>query len=118
MLKLLRLEWKKNRMIGYIKSLLICIISIFVAVALMALGGEGEGEFLNYTEFMSLSNILIRIVFIIFSSVILSRLVIDEYKNKTVQLLFTYPLKRKKLYLPSCRSFLVSALSVLLVLPS
>lgn len=99
MLKLLKLEWKKNRMSGYIKGLLICIISIFVAVALMAIGGEGEWAFLNYTEIMSLTNILIRIVFIIFSSVILSRLVIDEYKNKTVQLLFTYPLKRKKIIL-------------------
>ncbi|MGG2083586.1 ABC transporter permease [Lysinibacillus pakistanensis] len=99
MLKLLKLEWKKNRMSGYIKGLLICIISIFVAVALMAIGGEGEWAFLNYTEITSLTNILIRIVFIIFSSVILSRLVIDEYKNKTVQLLFTYPLKRKKIIL-------------------
>ncbi len=33
--------------------------------------------------------------FLIFSSVILSRLVIDEYKNKTMQLLFMYPLQRK-----------------------
>lgn len=97
--KLLRLEWKKNCMTGYFKGLIICIIGIFTAVALMAIGGDSESEFLNYTEFMSLTNILIRIVFIIFSSVILSRLVIDEYKNKTVQLLFTYPLKRKKIIL-------------------
>lgn len=97
MLKLLRLEWKKNRMAGYFKGLIICIIGIFVAVTLMAMGPEGDKVFLNYTDFMSLTNILIRIVFIIFSSVILSRLVIDEYKNKTIQLLFSYPLKRKKI---------------------
>ncbi len=97
MLKLLRLEWKKNRMAGYFNGLIISIIGIFVAVTLMAVGSEGDSEFQNYTEFMSLTNILIRIVFIIFSSVILARLVIDEYKNKTVQLLFSYPLKRKKL---------------------
>lgn len=97
MLKLLRLEWKKNCMSGYVKGLIICIIGIFATVALLAISGDGEGEFLNYTEFMSLTNILIRIVFIIFSSVILARLVIDEYKNKTVQLLFTYPLKREKI---------------------
>lgn len=97
MLKLLRLEWKKNRMAGYFNGLIISIIGIFVAVTLMAMGSEGDSEFQNYTEFMSLTNILIRIVFIIFSSVILARLVIDEYKNKTVQLLFSYPLKRKKI---------------------
>ncbi|MGE7997792.1 ABC transporter permease [Lysinibacillus sp. NPDC093190] len=97
MLKLLRLEWKKNSMSSYFKGLIICIIGIFAAVALMAVGSGDEKMFLDYTDFMSLTNILIRIVFIIFASVILSRLVIDEYKNKTVQLLFTYPLKRKKI---------------------
>jgi len=96
LLKLLRLEWKKNSMSSYFKGLIICIIGIFAAVALMAVGSADERMFQDYTDFMSLTNILIRIVFIIFSSVILSRLVIDEYKNKTVQLLFTYPLKRKK----------------------
>ncbi|MFB7156469.1 ABC transporter permease [Lysinibacillus sp. NPDC056232] len=97
MLKLLRLEWKKNSMSSYFKGLIICIIGIFAAVALMAVGSGDEKMFLDYTDFMSLTNILIRIVFIIFASVILSRLVIEEYKNKTVQLLFTYPLKRKKI---------------------
>ena len=63
----------------------------------MAVCSGDEKMFLDYTDFMSLTNILIRIVFIIFASVILSRLVIEEYKNKTVQLLFTYPLKRKKI---------------------
>lgn len=97
LLKLIRLEWKKNRMASYFKGLIICIVGIFAAVALMAVGSGDEKMFLDYTDFMSLTNILIRIVFIIFASVILSRLVIEEYKNKTVQLLFTYPLKRKKI---------------------
>lgn len=99
MFKLIKLEWKKHRLSSYFKGLVICIVAIFAAVALMALGSKGESEamFTDYAEFMSLTNILIRIVFIIFSSVILSRLVIDEYKNKTIQLLFTYPLQRKKI---------------------
>lgn len=99
LLKLLRLEWKKNSMASYFKGLIICIVGILVAVVLMAVGSGDEQVFQDYSDFMSLTNILIRIVFIIFSSVILSRLVIDEYKNKTVQLLFTYPLKRKKIIL-------------------
>ncbi|MGE7913548.1 ABC-2 transporter permease [Lysinibacillus xylanilyticus] len=99
MLKLLSLEWKKNCIAGYFKGLIISIVGILAAVVLMALGSGDEQVFRDYADFMSLTNILIRIVFIIFSSVILSRLVIDEYKNKTVQLLFTYPLKRKKIIL-------------------
>lgn len=99
MLKLIQLEWQKSNISGYFKALAICIVAIFTAVALMALGSRGESEpmFQDYTAFMSLTDILIRITYIIFSSVILSRLVIDEYKSNMIQVLFTYPLQRKKI---------------------
>ncbi|PEY34310.1 bacitracin ABC transporter permease [Bacillus cereus] len=99
MLKLMKLEWKKHRLARYLKGVVICIIAIFVAVGLMAWGSKAESEqmFSDYAGFMSLTNIFIRTTFMIFSAVILSRLVIDEYKSKTMQLLFSYPLQRKKL---------------------
>ncbi|WP_369902366.1 ABC transporter permease [Bacillus manliponensis] len=97
MLKLMKLEWKKHHLSRYLKGVAICIISIFTVVGLMAWGSQGESErmFPDYDGFMSLTNIFIRITFIIFSAVMLSRLVIDEYKSKTMQLLFSYPLSRK-----------------------
>ncbi|WP_377864288.1 ABC transporter permease [Bacillus sp. R86525] len=99
MLRLMKLEWKKHQLSSYFKSVAICIIAIFIVVNLMALGvkDEVDGLFSNFTQQMVLINTFIRITFIIFSSVILSRLVIDEYKNKTMQLLFMYPLQRKML---------------------
>ncbi|WP_305453319.1 ABC transporter permease [Bacillus mycoides] len=99
MFKLMKLEWKKHQLSSYFKSVAICIIAIFAAVSLMALGmkGEGDAAITDFTKYMILANLVIRITFIIFSSVILSRLVIDEYKNKTMQLLFMYPLQRKLL---------------------
>ncbi|MED0979444.1 ABC transporter permease [Bacillus paramycoides] len=97
MFKLVKLEWKKHHLSSYFKGVAICIIAIFAAVSLMAWGSKVEDDlmFSTYMEYMSLANIFIRTTFIIFSSVILSRLVIDEYKNKTMQLLFMYPLQRK-----------------------
>ncbi|WP_226544918.1 ABC transporter permease [Bacillus thuringiensis] len=99
MFKLMKLEWKKHQLSSYCKGVAICIIAIFVVVNLMGLGvkDEVDGLFSNFTQQMVLINTFIRITFIIFSSVILSRLVIDEYKNKTIQLLFMYPLQRKML---------------------
>ncbi|MDR2995556.1 bacitracin ABC transporter permease [Bacillus cereus] len=99
MLRLMKLEWKKHQLSSYFKSVAICIIAIFAGVNLMMLGGKGEVDLLlsDFTQQMALINIFIRITFIIFSSVILSRLVIDEYKNKTMQLSFMYPLQRKML---------------------
>ncbi|OSM12533.1 ABC transporter permease [Bacillus toyonensis] len=99
MLRLMKLEWKKHQLSSYFKGVAICIIAIFASVSLMAWGSKVEDDlmFSSYMEYMSLANIFIRITFIIFASVILSRLVIDEYKNKTIQLLFMYPLQRKML---------------------
>ncbi|MEH6943479.1 ABC transporter permease, partial [Bacillus sp. JJ722] len=89
MFNLMKLEWKKHYLSRYFKGLAICIVAIFTAVGLMAWGSRVESEqmFSDYAGFMSLTNIFIRITFIIFSAVILSRLVIDEYKSKTMQLL-------------------------------
>ncbi|PFM65099.1 bacitracin ABC transporter permease [Bacillus cereus] len=99
MFKLMKLEWKKHQLSSCFKSVAICIIAIFAVVSLLALGAKGEAEVLlsDFTQQMATANIFIRITFIIFSSVILSRLVIDEYRNKTIQLLFMYPLQRKML---------------------
>ncbi|PGO33456.1 bacitracin ABC transporter permease [Bacillus cereus] len=99
MFKLMKLEWKKHQLSSYCKGVAICIIAIFAAVSLMGMGAKGEGDaaLIDFTKYMTLANIIIRMTFLIFSSVILSRLVIDEYKNKTMQLLFMYPLQRKKL---------------------
>ncbi|MDO3662775.1 ABC transporter permease [Bacillus sp. C28GYM-DRY-1] len=99
MLKLMKLEYRKHHLSQYFKGVALWILIIFTLVALMGWGSRNEIEpmFPAYADFMSLTNIFIRIVFISFAAVILSRLVIDEYKNKTIQLLFTYPLQRKKL---------------------
>lgn len=99
MFNLIKLEWKKNHVTHYLFGVLICALSIFAAVGLMAVASNSSIEpmFTEYAEFMTLTNILIRIVYIIFSAVILSRLVIEEYRNNTIQIMFTYPLQRKKL---------------------
>ncbi|MGH1294583.1 ABC transporter permease [Bacillus pretiosus] len=99
MFKLMKLEWKKHKLSSYFKGVAICIIAIFAAVSLMGMGAKGEGDaaLTDFTKYMTLANLFIRMTFLIFSAVILSRLVIDEYKNKTMQLLFMYPLQRKLL---------------------
>lgn len=97
MLKLIQLEWQKNNLSHYLKGVVLCIAAIYAAVVLMTLGTRSEGEPMNYADFSSLTDILIRITFIIFSSVILSRLVIEEYKSNMIQVLFTYPQQRKKI---------------------
>ncbi|EOH93022.1 ABC transporter permease [Enterococcus pallens] len=98
MMKIIKLEWKKNRLSQYIKTTIISTLLIFALTAFMSVMSQKQGEsmFTDFSSYMSFVNIMIRIVFVIFSAVLLSRLVIDEYKNKTLQVLFTYPVNRKR----------------------
>lgn len=99
MLNLMKLEWRKHYMSRYFKSFFFCVISIYGFVALISLGSKHDidGAMESFQEFMSLINIIANITFIIFGSVILSRLIIFEFRTKTMQVLFTYPIQRKKL---------------------
>ncbi len=44
-----------------------------------------------------MASTLVRATFIIFGGVLIAKLIIDEYKNKTILLMFSYPINRKKM---------------------
>src|SRR5688572_22543485 len=96
MLQIMKLEWNKNQMTRYFKTFVCCILGIYGFVTLIAIDSGDMGSF---QEFMSLITVITNITFITFGSVILSRLVISEFRTKTMQVLFTYPIQRKKLLL-------------------
>ena len=66
MFKLMKLEWKKHQLSSYFKGVAICIIAIFAAVSLMALGmkGEGDAAITDFTKYMTLANLIIRMTFL------------------------------------------------------
>ncbi|MBW8351149.1 ABC transporter permease [Bacillus sp. IITD106] len=99
MLSLIKLEWRKHHMERYFISFFFCVVAIYGFVAFISLASKNDvdGAMGSFQEFMSLVNILSNITFIILGSVILSRLIISEFRMKTMQVLFTYPIKRKKL---------------------
>ncbi|WP_226671206.1 ABC transporter permease [Metabacillus litoralis] len=101
MLKLMSLEIKKFKLGGYVKGAMIAnvILLAFLFFAYFVDKSEGLQTFKDYNELMIMSGTFIRLIFIIFSSVILSRLIIEEYKSNTISLLFTYPISRKKIIL-------------------
>ena len=99
MLNLIKLEWNKHHIGRYFKSFFLCVISIYGFVVLLSLDAKNDidGAMSSFQEFMFLVYILSNITFIIFGSIILSRLIISEFRTKTMQVMFTYPIKRKKL---------------------
>lgn len=99
MLKLIKLEMKKTKMLGYVKGSLIANIVLIGILLIVIFGSKSEGElaFEDYNMAFALITTLVKGTFIVFASVLLAKLVIDEYKNDTITLLFLYPINRKKI---------------------
>ncbi|MBW4083848.1 ABC transporter permease [Paenibacillus sp. S150] len=99
MLKLIQLEIRKNKLGGMLKGVAIANAAILAFMLLITYidSGDGGGEFKTYAEMYSGVYIFVKATFLVYASVVLSKLVIEEYKNNTITLLFMYPISRKKL---------------------
>jgi len=98
-LNLMRLELRKFKIMGYIRGAAIANVIIFGFMMLMSYAPELDGTtvFGNYTMVFSMVDVFARGTFIIFASVLLGRFVIDEFNQKTITVLFMYPIKRHKI---------------------
>lgn len=97
LLKLIRLEMRKNKT-NLLKAVLITDLVILLFMILLTFTGiSDERDFNTYAKLFEGVRIFVKATFIIFGSVLLSKLVIDEYKNNTVTVLFMYPIPRKRL---------------------
>ena len=100
MLNLMKLELKKYDMTWYVKGAVISTLLAAICIALipfMMSAFEGSGAFLNYSGAFTTINRVTGSIFIVFASVLIAKLIIDEYKNRTITVLFTYPVSRKKI---------------------
>lgn len=99
MLHLMKLELKKFKLGWYVKRAIIAnivILSLMIFVSIIA-QVEGDAEIRNPETILLMASTIVRATFIIFGSVLIARLIIDEYKNKTILLMFSYPINRKKM---------------------
>lgn len=98
MLQLIKLEIKKSKLGWYIKG---AIIANIVMVAMLFFVSyvsqiEGDVELGNPQGILLMASAMVRGTFIVFAGVLIAKLVIEEYKNKTILLMFSYPINRKK----------------------
>lgn len=95
MLNIMKLEMKKYKMRG---SVIGAFIVTFISMAAIILMNLDEDVRMNsYEETMSLINNIVSCIFIIFAAALISKYIISEYKDKTITVLFTYPIPRKKI---------------------
>ncbi len=101
MLKLIRLEWKKNNIIKYIGIAFIVAISCLIFILVTAKELEAGETKLAYGNSMlkSAVELFTNMSFIVFTSTMLASFIVSTYKNKTINLMFSYPISRKKIVL-------------------
>lgn len=103
MLKLVRLEWKKNNIGKYIKGVIImaALLGLFVfALAFLGIASDPDGtlDAAPGTDVISAPiELFTSMAFLIYTSVMLASFIVSAYKNKTMNLMFSYPIKRQKI---------------------
>lgn len=104
MLKLIKLEWKKNHIGKYIRNavLLAGILCLFLfALAYLGIANDPELGVPDTAPGMgnmsSSIELLTSMSFLIFTSAMLSSFIVSAYQNKTMNLMFSYPIKRQKI---------------------
>ena len=93
-----------------LKKLPLQFLIAMVPIGLMALvmATMAEGLLSSVSEAVA---IIVRPVYVIWEGVLICKIIIDEFKNKTILMLYTYPVDKKKLILS--KALLVAGYSLL-----
>lgn len=104
MLKLIKLEWQKNNIKKYIRNavILAIVLCVFVfAFAYLGIANDpdtGVPDTVNgYSGISAAIELFTSMSFLVFTSVMLSAFIVSAYKNKTMNLMFSYPIKRQRI---------------------
>ena len=102
-------------------TIAVCFLSINAGILgiLLLLGVDPEitaEDFNNAEQIMILIKMLVVAAFVIYASVLLSNMIIEEFKSKTITVLFTTPVSRKQLLL--AKVIVISLLTFVMFLVS
>ncbi|MCT1404079.1 ABC transporter permease [Paenibacillus sp. p3-SID867] len=99
MLKLISLEFRKFRFARYIGYAAMAELAILLFLTLISITDYGAEDYAysTYPESFMLIDTFVRATFMIFAGSLLSSMIVLEYRNKALTVLFTYPIKRHKL---------------------
>lgn len=111
MFKLMKLEWKKHNIKKYIRNaaILTALLAVFnFAMVFLGIANDSATGVPDMAlQHMGVSTnveLLTDISFLIFAAAMHATFIISAYKNKTMALMFTYPVSRKKIMLSKMAS--------------
>lgn len=115
-MNLIELELKKFKLKPYIKGLIISIICIimFLTMSIITTVSDPEQTKNTYESIERMINLLVTGTFMVYSSVLMGKMVIGEYVNKTILIMFSYPVHKKKFI--ATKLFMISIFTMVSIL--
>lgn len=101
MFKLIRLEWKKNNGFKYMRSAVITTAVLLLFMMMTAGELEATGTIETYGKSMLDAAVVMFVhgSYIVFTGVMIAAFIVGSYEKKTINLMFSYPIKRNKIIL-------------------
>ncbi|MDZ5605872.1 ABC transporter permease [Bacillus pseudomycoides] len=93
MLNLMRLEFMKFKIWSVIRGALIAILIVSIFIPLIIFDGELD----SYDSAFQFIDRFSRGVFMIFAASLIAKFIIQEFQNKTMTVMFMYPINRKRM---------------------
>lgn len=99
MFHLMKLELEKFKFRSSVIGAIIASSIILGFIILMSFAERADGAiiFTSYAESFLVIDTFVRATFIIFGAALISKIIISEFKDRTITVLFMYPISRKKL---------------------
>lgn len=123
MFHLIKLEQQKNKLGWFVKGTIVATIFILVFSCLLPIMERNDGQhgINNTADYLMFIGAFVRGVFIVFAAVLIAKIIIEEFKNRTILVMFSYPINRKKilsakLILIFCMTFIAMTISNIIVI--
>ena len=99
MKKLLYIEFKKFSFKNHIRNVLVANICMITLILIATFFNNISGELYGIPAIRTITIVdtFIKSVFIVWQSILIANLIVEEFRSKTILILFTYPINRKKL---------------------
>lgn len=98
---LMKLEFKKYKLKRYGKGVMVSIfwILVFITISLVDSMTDPEQTRDTFESTLRMINLLVSGTFLIYSSELAAKHIVGEYIDRTILILFTYPIRREKIIL-------------------
>lgn len=101
MMKLIRLEWKKNNILKCIRNAAIttAVLLVFILMTAGELETQEPVEMYGKGMLDSFVALLVHMSYIVFTGVMIAAYIVGAYEKKMMNLMFSYPIERKRIIL-------------------